>query len=90
MILIVLIEESPARVRGDEAVLGLRAIAVLPVVGLGCGSETLGNQRPVRQPASETGRDLFCVIMLSRVSILYCGEASRDKRFRRAVAVVKL
>ena len=41
MILIVLIEESPARVRGDEAVLGLRAIAVLPVVGLGCGSETL-------------------------------------------------
>ena len=33
MILIVLIEESPARVRGDEAVLGLRAIAVLPVVG---------------------------------------------------------
>jgi hypothetical protein len=88
MILIVLIEESPARVRGDEAVLGLRAIAVLPVVG--CGSETLGNQRPVRQPASETGRDPFCVIMLSRVSILYCGEASRDKRFRRAVAVVKL
>ena len=85
MILIVLIEESPARVRGDEVVLGLRAIAVL-----GCGSETLENQIPVRQPVHETGRDLLCVIMLSRASILYCGEASRDKRFRRAVAVVKL
>ena len=86
-----LIAESPAPVPGEDAFFGLRAIAVLPVVGLGVWATEIGNRTPVCQSTVSTGLDpARCVIMLSRASILYCQEASRDKRFLRVVAVVKL